>query len=254
MSRFGSSRYILSSGGGGGGTSLFEVALQEINVTDGTWTLLDPDNLVKSVAFSSGFITVTWNALDGSADYNWSAGTDIRSPRWYKTLQIDGNTVTNDNLTVITTQIQQGLDVADFNNECVVGVANDATSTVLLTMDGSGGLANRVGTGNPAYGTWQANSATSSANANSDFGMATVMRGFRAVGSGVYLNVNSDVSPPAVTTAGSRNSNQNTAATSSMNQQLIVGIGIRSNTDDIAQDDQQKFKASFQAVVYGGLT
>jgi hypothetical protein len=246
--------FTIFSSGGGGGASFYNAELTLIDVTDGTWTLEDPDNLVKSVSFSGGFITVTWNALTGSANYNWTAGTTIRSPRWYKTLEIDSNTVTNDDLAVVTTRIEQGLDVADFNNECVIGVANDATSTTLLTVDGSGGIANRVGTGSPNYGTWQVNSSTATANAASDFGMSTVMRGFRAVGSGVYLNVDSDVSPAVVKNSGSRNSNQNAAATSTLNQQVIVGIGIRSNGDDISQDAQQKFKASFRVVVYGGLT
>lgn len=238
----------------GGGTSLFDLPLTVANVTDGTWTLYDPDNLVKTVTFSGGFITVTWNALTGSVNYNWTAGTICRSPRWYKTLTIDGNNVTNDTLAIFTSRIEQGLDVADFNNECIVGVANDASSVTLSTVDGSGGLANRVGTGNPNYGTWQVNSSTATANSASDFGITTVMRGFRAVGSGVYLNVDSDVSPAVVKNSGSRNSNQNAAATSTINQQVMIGIGIRSNGDDISQDDQQKFKASYAAIVYGGLT
>tara|TARA_Y100001973_G_scaffold86404_1_gene129363 strand:+ start:1299 stop:2069 length:771 start_codon:yes stop_codon:yes gene_type:complete len=237
----------------GGGTSLFDLPLTVANVTDGTWTLFDPDNLVKSVSFSGGFITVTWNALTGSANYNWTAGTICRSPRWYKTLTIDGNNVTNDALTVFTSRIEQGLDVADFNNECIVGVANDASSVTLNIIDGSGGLANRVGSGSPAYGTWQVNGSSALANSTNDFGMTTVMRGFRAVGSGIYLNINSDVSPAEVKNSGSRNSNANVAAASTINQQVIIGIGIRSNGDDISQDDQQKFKASYAAIVYGGL-
>ena len=246
------SRYILPSGGGGGGTSLFNLQLDEINLTDGTWTLFDPDNLVDSVAFAGGFNEVTWNALSNpTSDFNWTGGANIRSPRWYKALTIDGNNITNENLILVTTRLELDAATGAFNQQVVVGAARDPDSTVLLTLDGSGGQANRVGTGNRAYGTWQANAATSGLNANNVYSVATVQRGFNAVGSGAYLN---NGSGGDVVGSGSRNSNQNSASGSTVNVALLVGIGPRANNDAISAGDKQKFKAAIRAVNYGGLT
>jgi hypothetical protein len=246
------SRYILPSGGGGG-TSLYNIQLEEINLTDGSWTLFDPNSLVNAVAFASNFNEVTWNALSNpSADFNWSAGANILSPRWYKTLTIDGNNVTNEDLVLVTTRLELDSLTGDFNQQVVVGAAIDPDSTVLLTLDGSGGAANRVGTGGRAYGTWQVNGATTGLSANNVFSVATVQRGFNAVGSGAYLNIGSGTTPDTIN-AGSRNSNQNSASGSTVNLSIIVGIGPRSSTDTIAAGNKQKFKAAIRAVNYGGL-
>ena len=74
--------------------SLANLPLTVVDLTDGSWTLEDPDNLVASVTHAGGDNIVTWNALAaGSADYNWSGGTNHRAPRWYKLLDIDGTQV-----------------------------------------------------------------------------------------------------------------------------------------------------------------
>ncbi|MCP4091422.1 MAG: hypothetical protein GY746_16775, partial [Gammaproteobacteria bacterium] len=57
-----------ATGGGGGGsapaTSLYDLPWGDpIDLTDGSWTLLDPSSIVKSVAFAGGFNTITFNAL-----------------------------------------------------------------------------------------------------------------------------------------------------------------------------------------------
>ena len=63
MSSFGPA-YPGAGGGGGGGTPTNLAALplgDAIDLTDGSWTLLDPDSLVKSTTHSSGVHTVTLN-------------------------------------------------------------------------------------------------------------------------------------------------------------------------------------------------
>jgi hypothetical protein len=40
--------------GGGGTPSLSDVAFTVVDLTDGSWTLFDPDNAVQSVAFAGG--------------------------------------------------------------------------------------------------------------------------------------------------------------------------------------------------------
>lgn len=249
----GESRYILS-GGGGGGTSLYDLPLEEIDLTDGSWTLFDPDGLIDTVTFGSNFNTVTWNALAvASVDYNWSGGTNIRAPRWYKSLTIDGNSITNEDLLLVTTRMELDAASTDFNQQVVAGVALVPNSTVLLTLDGSGGQINRVGGGARAYGTWQANASTTGPGGGLNvFGVTTVQRGFNAVGSGVYLNMGSGATPD-VTSSGSRNSNQNNASAGLVNVSVIVGVGPRANTDTIAAGNQQRFKASIFAATLGGL-
>ncbi len=86
-------------------TGLQDIALDEIDLTDGTWTLEDPDGLVDTVAFSSGTNTVTFNAVAGSNNYNISSGTTFRGPRWYKLLSISGQQATTAMATVLVTHL-----------------------------------------------------------------------------------------------------------------------------------------------------
>ena len=225
--------------------SLANLPLTTVDLTDGSWTLLDPDSLVASVAHAGGFNTVTWNALgSGSTDYNWSGGANHRSPRWYKLLAIDGAQVVSTAHLLLTTRMELDTSVSDFNQQAVFGAAFDPTSTTATTIDGTGDMLSKTSTGNVAYGTWQVNASTSGANAANAYGVATVLRGHNALGSGVYIG--SDSSGVAKV-AGSRNSNQLVATSGSQNVFLMVGVGPRSNSDTISASDQQKFKASFVA-------
>lgn len=226
--------------------SLANLPLTVVDLTDGSWTLEDPDNLVASVTHAGGDNIVTWNALAaGSADYNWSGGTNHRAPRWYKLLDIDGTQVVSTDHLAFTSRLQNNPSVNDFDQQVVIGAAFDPTSTVASTIDGTGGMFAKTASGNPAYGTWQVNSSTSGTNANNLYGVATVLRGHNALGSGVYLNSDSS---SVVRGAGSRNSNQLAATTGSQNVYVMVGVGPRANTNTISANDQQRFKASFVAV------
>lgn len=72
-----------ASTGGGTTTDLAALPLGDaIDLTDGSWTLLDPDSLVKSTTHSSGVNTVTFNALGaGNLDYVLATNhTDYRAP------------------------------------------------------------------------------------------------------------------------------------------------------------------------------
>ena len=232
----------------GPGPSLANVPLTEVNLTDGSWTLLDPDNLVKSLTYAGGFHTVTWNTASGG-DYNWTATTTHRAPRWHKVLNINETDIQAGDFLLFTTRIQPDLTFTGFNQQIVCGVAEDPTSTVATTIDGTGGYYIRLGTNNPTFGTWQINTGTSSGQATNRIGACTVFRGGDALGSGVYLNIGAGDN---ITNAGSRNSNAN-AQTYEGNVSVMVGIGLRANTDVIPQDAQQRFKVSFGAITYGGM-
>ena len=242
-----------TTGASGGATpaasaSLYNLSPTLVDLTDGTWTLLDPDGLVSGVTFASatGYNTVTWNALAaGSQDYNWSSGTTHRGPRWYKLLAVSGSQVTSVNHLVLTTRFQNDPAANTFNQAVAVGAAIDPTSVTATTIDGSGGYFNRIGSGNPAMGTWQVNSSTTATNASNLYGVTTVMRGHNAVGSGVYLN---STATDTVITAGSRNSGQNSAAVGAQNIYAIVAVGTRGNSDTVGAGNTQVFRASFNAI------
>jgi len=229
--------------------SLWNLTTTAIDLTDGSWTLYDPDSLIDTVSHAAGLNTVTWNALAaGSADYNWSAGTTHRAPRWSKLLQIDGNQVTQLNTLLFTTRVEVDTTVNDFDQQLVVGVALDPSSTTATTIDGTGAKFDKTTGGGPGYGTWQVNSGTTSTNNNNEYSVCTVLRSSNSLGAGAYVNI--DSSDVAVT-SNSRNSNQNAAGVGTVNVHILVGVGPRLSTGTITAGDQQAFKASFTAATIG---
>jgi hypothetical protein len=120
-------------------TGLQDIALDEIDLTDGTWTLEDPDSLVDTVAFSSGTNTVTFNAVAGSNNYNISSGTAFRGPRWYKLLSISGQQATTAMPTVLVTRLEPDPGSgSDFGQRHIIGTTFDPTSTVTNDLNGVG--------------------------------------------------------------------------------------------------------------------
>ena len=235
--------------------TLYNVPPTVIDLTDGTWTLYDPDSLIDTtygtngVTFASGYNTVQWNALAvGSLNYNWAAGGEHRAPRWYKNFDIDGNAVETGAIQIYQSIMEADLTVNDFNQQVVCGIAVDAASTDLFTVDGNGGFFAKTTTGSPQYGTWQYSATTNLANPNSVKGYCAVQRGALIMGSGVYVAVNS---AGERTVDGSRNANVTTAAGSTP-QHLMVGFGIRSNTDTISAGAQQRIKLSYIALTPAG--
>ena len=237
---------------GTGSPSLANIPLTEVNLTDGSWTLLDPDGLVKSVTYAGGFHTITWNALAaGSSDYTWThGGSNHRAPRWHKVLNVSGTDIQAGDFLLFTSRIEPDLTVNAFNQKVVFGVADDPTSTAVSNIDGTGGFYARLGSNIPTFGTWQLSLGASNGNAANRIGVCTISRGGDSLGSGVFLNIGAGTN---ITDGGTRNSHQN-AQTYVGNVSVMVGVGIRSPTDTVPQDAQQRFKVSFGAITYGGMT
>ena len=171
------------AGGGAGGTSLYDIAPTLVDLTDGSWTLYDPDSLIKGVTHSGGYNTVTWNALGaGSNNYIWSSGVTIRAPRWYKLLTIDGSQVTTDDLINAFFLGKTDTTVKDFNHQFVFGVCTDPTSVAASTIDASGGLVYQNTTGNPGGGIYTENLRSAMDNASNDAIVGNVLRGGRYMG------------------------------------------------------------------------
>lgn len=237
------------------GASLYNVVPTVIDLTDGSWTLYDPDSLIDTTygtngaTFSGGFNTVRWNQLSvASLNYNWAAGGEHRAPRWYKAFDIEGNSVETGVIQIFQSIMEADLSVSNFNQQVVCGVAVDASTTSLFTVDGNGGLFSKTTTGNPAYGTWQYAAQTSGLSNATVKAYCTIQRGALIVGSGAYVGVNSS---GVRTVDGSRNSNTTTAAGSTA-QHLMVGFGTRSNTDTVQAGAQQRIKLSYLALTTGG--
>jgi len=233
---------------GGGGSSLYQLPLEVINLTDGSWTLYDPDSLVNTITFSAGWHTLTWNALAvGSADYDWFNGTTIRAPRWYKNLTISGTQVTSMDLLVSTYQMELPLlgspDACPFRWDGVFGAALDAGSTSTTTMNATGGTMGRFSSATaPIYGVFARNASSTAAPNTGEYGTCTTVRGGDGLGGGEYMifdntdtNLNAAARSAGVYTSG---------APIPTNVQLVVGLGTGTGATTIGAGDQTKFKLS----------
>ena len=238
--------------GGGGQVGLYNIALTEVDLTDGTWTLSDPSNLVKSVTHDASGNVITLNELAvGSSDYNWASGTTILAPRWYKNYEVDGNRINSMDFSVFSSVIAPDLTIGtDWNPAVVIGHTKDASATAVTAQQLAGGYYTRAGAGNATFGTVQHNSATTSANANNGYGACTTFGGGQWRGAGVYINA--DEANDRGYGAGSRNSNQQVSGApdvTPVDLELFVGVGIRGSSNVIPQDAQVKVKLYYVASV-----
>ena len=229
--------------------SLYSVTFEEVDLTDGSWTLYDPDSLVKSVAFTAGFNIVTWNALAaGSNAYNPSvaAGTH-RWPRWYKALSIGGTAVVADDWLELVTLMQCDTSVDDFHQQVVAGAANDPSTVVVNTIAGTGGALSKLTGSSCAYGTWMEDSSTVEATGTPLRALCVVNRGGRGVGSGAYGTMNSSQQALGWNT---RNADRTVIAAASDPVYLMVGAGTRGNSDTIADNAQNSFRIGYKAITH----
>jgi len=236
--------------GGGDGpavsASLYNIPWGDpIDLTDGSWTLLDPSSLVKSVAFAGGFNTVTFNALAvGSQDYNWTSGANILAPRWYKKVEVEGTQVTTDDVTNSLFYMEVDNSVRDFNNNVVNGICEDPTSTVLNTLGGTGATYNMTTPGgtNAPMGVWTVNGSATTTSGTNNRVFTQSQWGGRHTGSTSFTLL--DASGFRVQN-GSRNAN--TLLSSTVDANWVVGTGTR-GIIAIAEDDQVRFKCYHKCI------
>lgn len=228
--------------------SLYNVPFDgPIDLTDGTWTLYDPDSLIQSISYAAGWHTVVWNALAaGSSDYNWSGGTTHRSPRWYKAAEIDGTRLTSDDLTQAIFYAQtDNVNRGDFDSAIVHGICVDPTSTDALVILACGLYATALSVGtNTALGVFTTNGSATTAVATSDRCMTVFQYGARQSGSGAFTVL--DASGVRIQN-GSRNATPVLPSTTDLF--WMVGLGPRGNTTTIGlNDESQRFKLYQTAV------
>ena len=219
-----------------------------IDLTDGSWTLYDPDGLVNTITFSGDWHTLTWNALSvGSGDYNWFYGTTIRAPRWYKNLEINGTQVTSVDLLVSSYRMEVpplfSPDACPFRWLGVFGAALGAGSTDTGLMCATGGVMGRFSpTTAPLYGVFTRNTQSSSGPNNGIYGVCTTIRGGDGLGGGEFMifdNTDTNVQA-AARSAGV----YTTGLPVPTDVQLVVGLGTGANAVTITAGDQTKFKLS----------
>jgi hypothetical protein len=230
--------------------SLYNVPRTVVDLTDGTWTLYDPDSLIDTtygtngVTFSGGFNTIQWNALAvGSLNYNWAASGEHRAPRWYKAFEIDGNAVETGPMSVLHTVMEHDPAFTAFDQQIVMAAATDAASVDIFAVAGSGGYFHRVGTANPVYGVWTFTSQTSTPSATSVRAHATTLRGGAFINGGTFIGVDGS---GARTVNGSRTVSI-ASSVGSVPQGLMVGFGVMNNTATIPAGAQQRVALSYVA-------
>ena len=233
------------------GGSEYDKTLTIIDLTDGSWTLYDPDSLVNTITFSGAWHTLTWNALPvGSGDYNWFYGTTVRAPRWYKNLEIDGTQVTSLDLLVSTYRMEVpplgSPDVCPFRWKGVFGAALDAASTDTGLMCGTGGTMGRFSTvTNPLYGVFTRHTESSNGPNNGIYGVCTTIRGGDGLGGGEFMIFdNTDANLQAAARSAGV---YTTGLPVPTDVQLVVGLGTGANAVTITAGDQTKFKLSHVA-------
>jgi hypothetical protein len=217
-------------------TGLLSVQPTRVNLTDGTWTLYDPDAQVNTVTYDAltGQHTVTMNNGGNSSDYNPGSGAVFRGARWYKLLTVAGTQVDSAdwlNIEFInnvretpSTFVQRNFFATTTDP---TSVANSATAGLqLLGSCWSGTPTNEQGTclGNNfaiQNNALQVTQRVSSMRGNDRIGMAAMMS---MKTNNTFAAANQRFDDEACVTTG--------------NVYLVVGIGIKTNTTIITAGNQ----------------
>lgn len=213
-------------------TGLSAITTEQVDLTDGTWTLIDPDNLVDTIAIDvNGFHTITWNGFAGSADYNPGGGSNFTGPRWYKLAKASGVQVDAQDASVTALKInlpEPTHPSSGYPQLNVWGTAADPTAGAVATQRGLG-IAHGQSNGATTYQVGAYSLATdvlySNANTDSVFGFAC--KGEREVGTCTFFAQRDDTGQ--VLENNTRTSNQNTQ-TASANLYVYFGAGLLNNT------------------------
>jgi len=242
-------KWVLQAPSSGG--SEYDKTLTIIDLTDGSWTLYDPDGLIDTtygtngVTFASDFNTIQFNNLAvGSSNYNW-VGSVQRAPRWYKTLTIDGNDVAGEDTLTGVFRIEDDDTVSDFNRRLICGWSEDPTAVAASGTIITAASYNRSEGSAPLHGIFWYQNDSSTQDANGAYVVANIMRKrYADLGGGYYIIYNSSDSVVRATTGGAGSLGFNNAG---VTMKLIVGVGPRLNTSIIPGGSLFKVKLSYLA-------
>ena len=111
---------------------LSSLQLETIDLTDGTWTLVDPNSGIKTLSFEDDANKVITNAISAGTLNNFGQGTAYNSPRWYRNLT-DSNGVqltTGDNFILLSSiQGVSASNVSGFGFACGTALRPTATGS-----------------------------------------------------------------------------------------------------------------------------
>ena len=221
-----------ASGGGGGGADLSGPTIaidtpEVVNLTDGSWTLYDPDGVVDTsfgdggVSFDavSGVTTVRFLGAAGDSKYMIASSSGGHSwPRWYREIP-----ATNLQTVVMSVDLKNDASVPTWDRSVCCGIASFPESEVVNTLDGTGAFFRQAGVSAPGYGVWMLGSQTSGSNLSQVRGVASILRSSDSLGSGSYVTIKAD---NLAQNSGSRNSNFNQANAGVGTPQFhLVGFG-----------------------------
>jgi len=235
-------------------TAFVDVSPIAVNLTDGTWTLYDPLNLVKSITYDAPtqVHTVTMNALSApTADQNPCGGTYYNGPRWYKALSVQGTNITADKIISLMMTATPTVSTAGWNQRNIWGTTCAPTSEI-------GGSAGLCGIGivwqsplGTEQGVYRLISAYTQASALSVSQWGQVSRGKNNILGTVNTSFksNGDVS----TVAGNVLEQVVPAAQNNTQVYLYCGLGIKTNSSTIPQDAQTQFKIGYQPMTLTGV-
>ena len=127
-------------GGGGGGADLSNLSYETIDLTDGSWTLVDPLNVIQGTSIASGVHTFTYNAVNPIPSSTVLPNATAQQPRYYRRLNIAGTDMDTDGAFMYSTRMSGVVHSGVFDNAVYHGLAEDplATQTVQADVNGLG--------------------------------------------------------------------------------------------------------------------
>jgi len=233
-------------------TALASIALEAIDLTDGTWTLDDPTSMVKTTTHAAGINTITFNAKAATADYLMTSGANFTGARYYKLLSISGSQATTATPLVFVADVEPDVSASStFNQKHYIGTTHNPTSTVVNTISGVGGgwqITN--GSTTIQAGAWTRGATSFNSNATTERTFIASQRGFESLGAPAYMNIRST---DVVNNSNARASSQNAIGGAGANLYVAIFIGTSTGSSAIDDGDTAKFAASFVATSYGGI-
>jgi hypothetical protein len=233
---------------------LYDVAPEVVDLTDGTWTLYDPDGLVQSISYDSGTgeHTVTMNELAApTSDYNPCGGSGYRGPRWYKALEISGTAVNADDVITMIHTADGTITTAGWNQRNIWGTTCNPTGLIVGNTGICGiGIVwqSPNGTEQGVYRLGNAYTQTSALSVN-QWGL--IQRGRdHVLGS---LNTSFKSNGAVSTVSGNVLEQILGPAQYGLPVYLYFGLGIKTNTSTIPLNAQTKFKLGYQALTLTGV-
>ena len=228
-------------------SNLSSLEINTIDLTDGSWTFIDPMSQVKSNTFANNINTVTFNDI-GAGNANQNTHNDYQGARWYRFLTYEDGTPVNslDNFIFIATvQAHSSSNPSPFG--LAIGTARDplATGSVGITRQNFQhiGLANETVNSNTGRShEYDRFFKLGGGSTNSNMTTASVMELTHKFSAGKNYGI---LSVAANDLQGFANG---TAYSSGGDLYLQIGVITRFNTNEALEDAQHKHTLKYKVI------